>query len=132
MYLLDTNICIYIINKRPSQVFEKMRKLKPEQVKVSSISLGELEYGVYKSRHRDKNRSALLEFTSSFEILPFTSLDAEAFGAMRASLEGMDTPLGAYDVQIAAQALSRDLIVVTNNVREFERIPTLKLENWAF
>ncbi len=131
MYLLDTNICIYIINNKPQQVVNHIKKLKPNQVKLSSISLGELEYGVSKSRHREKNRNALVDFVSGFDILDFNDLDAELYGMIRADLEQRGQIIGPYDLQIAAQALSRDLILVTNNTAEFSRILGLKLENWA-
>jgi len=131
MYLLDTNICIYIINKKPRSVVEKIKKLKPSQVKLSAISIGELEYGVSKSKNREKNRNALIDFVSGFDILPFTDSDAEVFGLVRADLERRGTVIGSYDMQIAAQAISNDLILVTNNTGEFERINGLKLENWV-
>jgi len=131
MYLLDTNICIYIINKKPRSVVEKIKKLKPSQVKLSAISIGELEYGVSKSKNREKNRNALIDFVSGFDILPFTDSDAEVFGLVRADLERRGTVIGSYDMQIAAQSISNDLILVTNNTGEFERINGLKLENWV-
>lgn len=130
MYLLDTNICIYIINNNPRTVVEKIKQLKPSQVKLSVISIGELEYGVSKSRNRERNRNALVGFVSGFDILPFDDNDAEVFGIIRAELEKRGQVIGSYDMQIAAQAISNDLILVTNNTREFERIKKLKLENW--
>jgi len=130
MYLLDTNICIYIINKRPEQVVKKIKKLKPNQVKISSISLGELEYGVSKSKFRDQNRKALIDFVSAFDIVDFNDNDAEVYGLLRADLEKKGQVIGPYDMQIAAQAITRDLILVTNNADEFCRILNLKVENW--
>jgi tRNA(fMet)-specific endonuclease VapC len=131
MYLLDTNICIYLINKNPRQVVKKIKSLEPPQVKLSSISIAELEYGVSKSRNREKNRSALLQFTSAFDIVNFNDTDAELFGMIRANLELKGEIIGPYDMQIAAQAISRNLILVTNNIGEFSRIDRLKLENWV-
>ena len=131
MYLLDSNICIYIINKSPKTVVERIKKLKPEQVKLSAISVGELEYGVSKSSYREKNRDALLDFVSAFDIEPFNDTDAEIFGLIRADLEKRGQLIGPYDLQIAAQAITRDLILVTNNMNEFSRIKELKLENWV-
>ncbi len=131
MYLLDTNICIYIIKKKPEQVVEHFKKLKPHQVKLSSISLGELEYGVSKSREREKNRQALVHFASAFDIIEFNDNDAEVFGLIRADLEKKGQVVGPYDMQIAAQSISRDFILVTNNTSEFSRIPNIKLENWV-
>jgi len=130
MYLLDTNICIYIINKKPLKVIEQIKRLQPHQIKLSSISLGELEYGVSKSRDRERNRTALIHFVAAFDIVAFNDADAEIYGLLRADLEKKGKIIGPYDLQIAAQALTRDLILVTNNTAEFERIPNLKLENW--
>ena len=131
MYLLDTNICIYVINKSPEQVVKRIKKLKPNQVKLSSISLGELEYGVSKSKFRDQNRGALIDFVSAFDIVEFNDNDAEVFGLIRADLEKKGQVIGAYDMQIAAQAITRDLTLVTNNLGEFSRVMNLKLENWV-
>jgi tRNA(fMet)-specific endonuclease VapC len=130
MYLLDTNICIYIINKNPRMVVEKIKTLKPNQVKLSAISVGELEYGISKSKYRERNRNALIDFVSAFDIIPFDDTDAEVFGLIRADLEKRGQLIGPYDMQIAAQAIAKDLILVTNNTGEFERIRGLKLENW--
>ena len=131
MYLLDTNMCIYIINKRPEQVIEKIKKMKPSQIKISSISLGELEYGVSKSKYRDKNRNALIDFVSAIDIVDFDDNDAEVYGLIRADLEKKGQIIGPYDMQIAAQAITRNLILVTNNTDEFSRILNLKLGNWV-
>lgn len=130
MYLLDTNICIYIINQRPVQVVEHIKTLEPKHIHLSAISLAELEYGVSKSSNRDKNRTALLHFVSAFDLIYFNDIDAEAFGIIRSDLERKGKIIGSYDMQIASQALTRNLILVTNNTAEFERIPGLKLENW--
>lgn len=131
MYLLDTDICIYIINRNPRQVVEKIKKLDPHQMKLSAISLAELEYGASKSRNREKNRQALIHFASAFDILEFDDRDVEVYGLIRADLENKEQPIGPYDLQIAAQAIARDLILVTNNTKEFRRIQGMKLENWA-
>lgn len=131
MYLLDTDICIYIINRRPSHVVERVKQLQPHQVKISAVTLAELEYGASKSSNREKNRSALIRFVSAFDIIEFNDSDAELYGLIRAGLEKKGQVIGPYDMQIAAQAVTRDLILVTNNTAEFERIPDLKLENWV-
>lgn len=131
MYLLDTNICIYIINKNPLKVVEHIKTLKPHQIKLSSISLGELEYGVSKSKDRDRNRNALVHFASAFDIIEFNDDDAEVYGLIRAELEKKGQVIGPYDMQLAAQAITRDLILVTNNISEFSRISNIKLENWV-
>jgi tRNA(fMet)-specific endonuclease VapC len=131
MYLLDTNICIYIIHNNPKQVVERIKSLKPPQVKLSSISMAEMEYGVSKSRDRERNRQALIYFASAFDIIEFNDNDAEVYGLIRAELEKKGQIIGPYDMQIAAQAISRDLILVTNNTSEFSRISNIKLENWT-
>jgi tRNA(fMet)-specific endonuclease VapC len=131
MYLLDTNICIYIINKNPKQVVEHIKSLKPHQIKLSSISVGELEYGASKSQNRERNRQAIIHFASAFDIVDFDDNAAEVYGIIRAELEKKGKIIGPYDMQIAAQAISRDLILVTNNISEFSRIPNIKLENWV-
>ncbi len=130
MYLLDTNICIYLIKRHPIHVVEKLKSIAPIHIKISSVTLGELEYGVFKSLQREQNRIALLNFASAFEIIPFNDDDAEHYGQIRAFLEKRGKPIGPYDLQIGAQALSRNLKLVTNNVKEFDRIPGLKIENW--
>ena len=96
MYLLDTNICIYIINHHPKQVIERVKKLKPHQIKLSSISIGELEYGVSKSNFRDKNRKALIGFASAFDIIDFNDSDAEVYGIIRAELERKGQIIGPW------------------------------------
>ena len=131
MYLIDTNICIYLINGSSDKLRRKIESFQPYEIAVSAISVAELEYGVSKSLYVEKNRTTLHKFLSAFEILPFDDRDAESFGIVRAHLEKMGTPIGAYDMQIAAQGITRDIIVVTNNVREFERVPTLRVENWT-
>lgn len=131
MYLLDSNICIYIINKNPEQVVKRIKSLKPHQIKLSSISIAELEYGVSKSNNRENNRKALVRFASAFDILEFDDNDAEVYGLIRADLEKKGQVIGPYDMLIAAQAISRDLTLVTNNTYEFSRILSLKLENWV-
>ena len=130
MYLLDTNICIYIINKNPKTVVKKICALDTRDIKISSVSVAELEYGASKSKRREQNRTALYNFLSSFEIIPFDSRDAEIYGIIRAELERHGKLIGPYDMQLAAQALTRDLTFVTNNVDEFIRIKKLKVVNW--
>ena len=130
MYLLDTNICIYIINKHPQYVVEKIKTFKPSQIKLSSISIAELEYGASKSKYRDNNREAILDFASAFDIVSFDDNDAEIFGLIRSDLEKRGKIIGPYDMQIAAQSISRNLILVTNNVNEFSRVNNIKIENW--
>lgn len=130
MYLLDTNICIYIINNNPRTVVEKIKTFEPDQIKISAISVAELEYGIAKSKYRQKNRSALLDFLSAFSIIPFDDNDAEVFGLIRADLERRGQIIGSYDMEIAAQAIAKHYTLVSNNTAEFERIPMLQLQNW--
>ena len=131
MYLLDTNICIYIINNRPEYVRAKLKRIDNRAIYLSTISFAELQYGAYKSSKPQNSKQALLDFVKPLTFLDFTTEDAEAFGAIRAYLEKRGTVIGAYDMQIAAQAMTRNLILITNNSREFRRIPSLKLENWV-
>ena len=130
-YLLDTNICIYIIKKKPESVIKKFSKLKTGSVAISSITLSELYYGVAKSSKPDQNMIALLEFISPLEIVDFTNIDALVYGKIRNSLEKKGSPIGAMDLLIASVAKSQDFVLVTNNTREFSRISDLKIENWV-
>lgn len=131
MYLLDTDTCIYLIHRRSPSVIQAITRLEPNQVKLSAVSLAVLEFGASKSRHREKNRIALLRFAAAFDVVPFDDRDAEVYGLIRAGLERRGQPIGPYDLQIAAQAVTRGLVLVTNNVDEFQRVPDLRIENWA-
>jgi tRNA(fMet)-specific endonuclease VapC len=130
-YLLDTNICIYIIKRRPESVIHKLRATASIDVAVSTITLAELEYGAAKSLQPDRNRLSLLEFMVPFTIVDFDQAAATHYGLIRAYLESTGTPIGAMDMLIAAQARSMGLTLVTNNDREFRRVDGLALENWA-
>jgi tRNA(fMet)-specific endonuclease VapC len=127
--LLDTNTCIYIINNRPPNVLERFRKYKAGEVGISSIAASELAYGVAKSGSL-KNRTALEMFLAPMQILPFDSQCLWFYADLRASLEKQGLSIGPMDSLIAAQALSIDGTLVTNNIKEFMRVPKLKLENW--
>jgi tRNA(fMet)-specific endonuclease VapC len=127
--LLDTNTCIYIINNRPPNVLERFRKYKAGEVGISSIAASELAYGVAKSGSL-KNRTALEMFLAPMQILPFDSQCLWFYADLRASLEKQGLSIGPMDTLIAAQALSIDGTLVTNNIKEFMRVPKLKLENW--
>ena len=129
MILLDTNTCIYIINNRPSNVLERFRKYKAGEVGISSIAASELAYGVAKSGSV-KNRRALEMFLAPLQILPFDSQCLWFYADLRASLEKQGQSIGPMDTLIAAHALSIGGTLVTNNVKEFVRVPKLKLENW--
>lgn len=129
-YLLDTNICIYIINQRPAGVFEHFSGLQPGQAGISSITQAELDFGVAKSGSK-RNRAALDKFLLPLEVHDFSADAARAYGDVRTHLESRGTPIGAMDTLIAAHALALGHTLVTNNTREFQRVPDLKLENWA-
>ncbi|HOK92782.1 MAG TPA: type II toxin-antitoxin system VapC family toxin [Spirochaetota bacterium] len=131
MYLLDTNICIYIIKKKPSDVLKTLKKKSKNDIYISSITIAELEYGVAKSQFPEKNKIALIEFLSIFNILPFDDTDAVNFGIIKLELEKKGKIIGPIDLLLAAQAKTKKLILVTNNVKEFERIEGLKIENWV-
>jgi len=130
-YMLDTNICIYIIKEKPKKVINKFHTLDVGDICISSITLAELEYGVEKSQYTERNRLALAGFLSSIEILSFSDKTAKSYGRIRANLERQGNIIGAYDLMIGAHALSENLILVTNNTKEFQRINNLSLENWA-
>jgi tRNA(fMet)-specific endonuclease VapC len=130
-YMLDTNICIYIIKQNPIQVKEKFETISAGDICISSITVAELAYGIEKSRHQDRNRAALERFLTALVVVSFDALAAVQFGKIRRLLETAGTPIGAYDLLIAAHAQSLDLSLVTNNQREFSRIPKLKVENWV-
>ena len=130
-YLLDTNICIYLIRKKPAVVLRRMQAKQPGQIAISTITLAELEYGIARSRYPDRNRIALLEFLLPFAILDFDQKACVDYGRIRASLAAKGRPIGPMDLLLAAQAKSRGLVLVTNNVKEFRRIDGLKIENWT-
>ena len=130
-FMLDTNICIYIIKKKPRKVFDILKKLKIGDVCISAITLAELEYGAEKSQHRERNKIALVGFLAPLKILPFTDKSAIKFGEIRATIEKKGQVIGAYDLLIGAHALSENLTLVTNNTKEFSRIPNISLENWV-
>ena len=130
-YLLDTNICIYVIRRKPLRVLARFTQQAVGEIGVSSITVGELAYGVQRSRDVGKNRSALEQFLLPLTILPFDRAAALEYGNVRASLAEQGRPSGPLDTLIGAQALASNLTLVTNNVREFRRIPGLAVENWA-
>ena len=130
-YLLDTNICIYIIKRKPSEVFEKFKILTLGDVGISSITLAELQYGIAKSSNSEKNREALEKFLTPIEIMDYDYEASIEYGKIRTELEKKGTPIGPLDMLIASHAKSLDVILVTNNVREFDRIAGLKIENWT-
>lgn len=129
-YLLDTNTCIDIINRKPLPVIERIRSRHPEEFAISAITIAELEYGAARSRFADRNRIALMEFLLPFAILDFDQTAAVFYGVIRANLDSRGKPIGSMDMLLAAQARSRNLIMVTNNESEFKRVEGLLMENW--
>ena len=130
-YLLDTNICIYTQRKKPVEVSERFHKLNPGDAAISVITWGELLYGAEKSKQRKKALQLLQEFTHLVPVLPMPETAGKAYGAIRASLEAAGRPIGNNDLWIAAHAKAGKLTIVTNNEREFQRIPGLKVQNWV-
>ena len=130
-YMLDTNICIYIIKHKPKSVVQRFLLYDPDEICISAITYAELMHGVEKSQAKEKNRLALVLFLSPIAILEFDSLAAEEYGGIRSELERKGTPIGPMDMLIAGHAMSKELILVTNNVKEFQRIQGLQLENWV-
>jgi tRNA(fMet)-specific endonuclease VapC len=130
-YLLDTNICIYIRQSRPPQVLARFRALPPGDAVMSVISYGELRYGAEKSRARDHAIAILSQISVLIPVEPVPSAAAVSYGRMRAELERRGAIISNNDLWIAAHALSADLTLVTNNEREFRRVPGLMVENWA-
>ena len=130
-YMLDTNICIYAIKHRPPQVLERLKEHEPSEICISAITYAELVHGVKKSAAVEKNRLALTLLLSNIEIIDFDSNAANEYGNIRAALEKAGTPIGPLDMMIAGHARSLSYTVVTNNVREFERVSGLRIENWV-
>ncbi|MEO5734148.1 MAG: type II toxin-antitoxin system VapC family toxin [Rubrivivax sp.] len=129
-YMLDTDICIYAINERPPGVLQALRDHQSEGLGVSAITAAELHFGVARSASA-RNAQALRRFLAVLEVAPFNALAGEVSGRVRAWLAEQGTPIGPYDSLIAAHAQSLDVTLVTNNTREFKRVPGLKLANWA-
>ncbi|TLY18701.1 MAG: type II toxin-antitoxin system VapC family toxin [Nitrospirae bacterium] len=129
--MLDTDICIYLIKQHPPSVLERFLSHPVGDIGISSITVAELDYGVSKSRHATKNRTALAQFLSPLAVAAFDRDAAAAYGRVRATLEQKGTPIGAMDLLIAAHALSIGVRLVTNNAREFRRVPALRVENWV-
>lgn len=130
-YLIDTNICIYVMNQRPPEIIQKFKNTKIGQIAISTITVSELSYGVAKSKYQKQNAKRLEEFLAPFEILPYDEEASKHYGIIRSQLENRGNVIGPLDMLIAAHALSKDLVLVTNNEKEFNRIEALKIENWA-
>jgi len=130
-YMLDTNICIYAMKNKPERVLKRLKEELNGGICISSITLAELEYGMKHSSDPVRNEQALLRFLVPLSILPFGAAAASEYGEIRAYLQSRGTPIGPLDMLIAGHAKAENLILVTNNVGEFERVPNLEIENWA-
>lgn len=129
-YLLDTNICIYVINQRPPAVLKKFLAHEEDGLAISAITASELYWGVRKSGSA-RNLAALEKFLAPLVVMDYDLAAARAYGELRAALERKGVPIGPLDMQIAAHALALDLVLVSNNLREFKRVPGLKFDNWT-
>jgi tRNA(fMet)-specific endonuclease VapC len=129
-FMLDTNICIYILKNYPSSLRHRFDQVLAHLC-ISSITLCELSYGTEKSLQRDKSNEELTLFSDRIEVLSFSANAAQHYGQIRAALERAGTPIGIHDLLIGAHARSEGLTLVTNNRREFDRIPGLLVENWV-
>ena len=129
-YMLDTDICIYAINERSPEVMQALRRHASAGLGVSAVTAAELHYGVARTAST-RNLDALRRFLAALEVAPFDDVAAELSGSLRAWLATQGTPIGPYDTLIAAHAHALGAVLVSNNPREFERVPGLKLENWA-
>jgi len=130
-YMLDTNICIYLIKQKPPKVLKRFKTHAIGDIGISSITLAELRYGVSKSRHVEKNRLALDEFILPLEIADFDEKAAQEYGTVRADLEKAGKPIGSMDMLIGAHALAFGATLVTNNTKEFKQIRNLKIADWS-
>lgn len=130
-YMLDTNICIYAMKNKPEKVLQRLKDEINEGVCISSITLAELEYGMKHSSNPAKNEQALLRFLVPLSVLPFGAAAASEYGEIRTFLQKQGTPIGPLNMLIAGHAKAEEITLVTNNVREFEKVPLLELENWV-
>ncbi len=128
-YLLDTNIAIYVIKRRPIEMLDQFNA-QASRMAISVITLAELMHGAEESSQPTSNLAVVEDFCSRLEILPYTAKAAQHYGSVRAYLERNGQPIGVNDLHIAAHARSEGLVLVTNNVREFVRVPALQVENW--
>ena len=130
-YLLDTNICIYIAKQKPLSVLKKFEQIEVGDVGMSIVTYGELLYGAQKSHHAKKTHLVLDELVSLIPPLPMSIQVAKYYGDVLSKLEKQGKPIGNNDLWIAAHALTLELVLITNNVKEFSKVPRLKIENWV-
>ena len=131
MYLLDTNICFFAIKEKPQSVIKHIRTKNEDGIFISSLTVAELEFGVANSKQVENNRVALIKFLSFFNIINFENKDAVVYGLLRHKLKVKGQIIGPIDMLLAAQAICKNLILVSNNLREFNRIKKLKTEDWT-
>jgi tRNA(fMet)-specific endonuclease VapC len=131
MYMLDTNICSYILKQRPTEVLQKFEQVPKDKICISIVTYAELEYGVEKTFSKQMNQQIIEAFVDRLIVLPWDMDAAKHYAKIRSNLEKKGTPIGNMDLMIASHARSQKCTLVTNNVREFERVPDLKIENWA-
>lgn len=129
-YVLDTNIAIYVIKRRPLQALARFNE-HAGRMAVSAVTLAELLHGAEKSDNPAQNLAVVEDFCSRLEVLPYGAKAAQHYGSIRAQLERLGTPIGVNDLHIAAHARSEGLVLVTNNLSEFDRVPALQVENWV-
>lgn len=129
--MLDTNICIYIIKNKPQSVKKKFQEFHIGELCISSITVSELMYGAFKSQFVEKNLKAIESFLMPFEIVDYDYRASMEYGKIRADLEKKGSVIGNMDMQIAGHALALDMVLVTNNIKEFERVDGLVLDNWV-
>lgn len=130
-YMLDTNICIFIIKHQPENVIQKFMAHDPDDICISAITYAELAHGVEKSLAKEKNRTALTVLLSEIQIVPFDDLAAQVYGMVKADLQKKGTPIGPLDTLIAAHAKALNLTLVTNNTKEFAKVDGLVLDDWG-
>jgi len=130
MYLIDTNICVFAVKNHPHVIFH-FKTHSPDDFRISSVSIAEIWYGIEKSQHRENNLHVWRNFLKPFAILDFDRKTAEEYGAIRKQLEGTACMIGDHDCMIAATALVNHLTVITNNIKEFQRVKGLKVEDWT-
>ena len=130
-YMLDTNICIFLIRKKSNRALKKLLQHEPEEICISAVTYAELVHGVEKSKAIERNRVLLIQLLSNIEIMNFDDKAAEEYGNIRTNLEEKGFPIGPLDTMIAGHARSLGYILVTNNTKEFDRIENLVVEDWA-
>ena len=130
MYMLDTNTCIYIIKKRPAKALKRFEEVDNDQICISAVTHAELQYGVERSAKTEHNQRVLDEFVARLTVLYWGQVAVAHYGRIRRHLERQGTPIRNMDLLIAAHALSESCTLVTNNQREFKRVPGLNTANW--